>query len=348
MPRGELPPPGNTYRGAIVKFRLALAVWAMFVAFATNGASAATTLHGVVLSILGDKHQAIVRHDSYGGMPAMTMPFALAARDAKRLHEGDRIEATVREGGELETLANVRVLGQSPAAQADELRSVELLRIGDAAPALSLVDQRGKPFALADFRGKIVVMSFVYTRCRDPHMCPLISAHFHQLQQRLDANHYHLLEVTLDPAYDRPPVLATYAARFDADAAHWTIGTGEPRAVLNFAAQFGIIPFADPHVGLIHSERTALIGRDGRIADLIDEAAWDPDNVIARLQNLNDAPANPIALVDYMLSKATVAICGNGAAGASGLLNLTLVAIIFGAGVWLLIRIGRFMLTTKT
>jgi protein SCO1/2 len=279
----------------------------------------------------------------------MSMLFKLSPRDTARLHEGDRIEATVDERADGESLSNVRVVQAPPVAPpADALRSVTLLNTGDKVPSISLIDQNGRPFTPTDFRGKIVVMSFVYTRCRDTRMCPLISAHFHALQQRLDAAKYHLLEVTLDPAFDRPAVLAKYASRFDADAARWTIGTGDPRAVLDFAAQFGIVPFPDPRVGLIHSERTALIGPDGRIADLIDEAGWDPDNVIARLQVMSDAPSNLIALLDYNLSKAVVAVCGNEVPGTSGLLNLALVAIIFGLGVWLLVRIGRYLYTTKT
>jgi protein SCO1/2 len=297
---------------------------------------------------LADKQQAVVRHEAYGGMPAMTMLFALSARDAARLHQGDRIEATVDERGDLETLSNVRLIGKAVAPRSDTLHSVALLKTGDALPAIPLIDQNGRPFTFADFRGKTVVLSFIYTRCRDTRMCPLISAHFHQLQQRLNGNEYHLVEVTLDPAFDRPPVLANYAVRFDADASRWTIGTGDPRAVLNFAAQFGIVPFPDPSVGLIHSERTALIGRDGRIADFMDEAGWDPNNVIARLQMMNNVPANPIALMDYVLSKGVVAVCGNEVAGTSGLLDLVVVAIIFSGGVWILIRIGRFMLRTKT
>jgi cytochrome oxidase Cu insertion factor (SCO1/SenC/PrrC family) len=40
--------------------------------------------------------------------------------------------------------------------------------------------------------------------------------------QRLDGDKYHLVEVTLDPTFDRPPVLASYAKRFDADTSCWT------------------------------------------------------------------------------------------------------------------------------
>jgi protein SCO1/2 len=331
-----------------VKFRFAIVGCAALIVLATIGAGAAQTLRGVVLTVLSGKHQAVVRHEAYGGMPAMSMLFALSERDSARLHEGDRIEARVTQDAGGESLSNVRVIAYAATPKTDMLRSVTLLRTGDAMPAVGLVDQYDRPFTFADFHGKTVVLSFIYTRCRDTRMCPLISAHFHQLQQRLDGNAYHLVEVTLDPDYDRPPVLATYAARFDADASRWTIATGDPRALLTLAAQFGIEPFPDPNVGLIHSERTALIDRNGRIADFMDEATWDPDNVIARLQTMNDAPANPLALLDYIFSKGIVAVCGNGVAGASGLLNLTLMILIFSGGAFLLFRIGRFLYTSKT
>jgi protein SCO1/2 len=341
---------GNVKRSEdTVKFRFALAMCALITALCASGAGASQTLRGIVLTVLAGKHQAVVRHEAYGGMPSMSMVFGLSPADVSRVHQGDRIEATVSESSDPETLSNVRVVAKAAtASQAEPLHSMTLLNTGDAMPAISLLDQRGKPFTFADFRGKITLLSFIYTRCRDARMCPLISAHFHQLQARLNAGQYHLVEVTLDPAFDRPDVLAKYAERFDADAARWSIGTGDPHAVLNFAASFGIVPFPDPAIGLIHTERTVLIDRDGRIADLIDEAGWDPDNVIARLQTINKAPANPIALLDYNLSKAAVAICGNGVAGSSGLLDLILVSIIFALGVWLLFRIGRFLYTTKT
>jgi protein SCO1/2 len=162
-------------------------------ALITSGACASQTLSGIVLTVLAGKQQAVLRHEAYGGMPAMTMLFALSARNAIRLREGDRIEATVAEHGDLETLSNVRVIAKSVTPQPDTLRSVALLKTGDALPAIPLIDQNGRSFTFADFRGKTIVLSFIYTRCRDARMCPLISAHFHQLEQRLDGNKYHLV-----------------------------------------------------------------------------------------------------------------------------------------------------------
>jgi len=55
-------------------------------------------------------------------------------------------------------------------------------------------------------------------------------------------------------------------------------------------------------------------------------------------------PENPLARLDYELSKAAVAICGDRVAGFSGLQDLAIVIAIFGAGGWFLVRVGRKIL----
>ena len=151
----------------------------------------------------------------------------------------------------------------------------------------------------------------------------------------------HLVEITLDPAYDTPAVLANYGGRFGADPARWSLGTGPTDVVNDFAARFGIAVFADPAAGLIHSERTAIVDRNGNIVDLLDAAAWNPDDVVAEVRTLAQVPANPIARLDYELSKWSAALCGNSLAGYSGLLDLAVVLAIFSGACWILYFAAR-------
>jgi protein SCO1/2 len=293
-------------------------------------ASASEALSGVVVGVLPSSGEAIVRHDPFGGMPAMTMPFRIEPRgELARLHVGDRIEGDATMGTSDDArLAHVRVvgsLGDSPRV----LHDVPALHIGDAMPTTGFFDQDGRAFTFNDFRNETVVLSFVYTRCRDARMCPLISSNFHLLQSKLAGLPVHLVEITLDPAFDTPAVLKNYGARFGADPERWTLATGPVDVVNDFAARFGIAVFADPAAGLIHSERTAIINRDGAIVDLLDAAAWSPNDLVAEVRSLSDVPANPIAWVDYQLSKASAALCGNNLAGYSGLLDLGIVLAIF-------------------
>jgi cytochrome oxidase Cu insertion factor (SCO1/SenC/PrrC family) len=231
---------------------------------------------------------------------------------------------------------------EAPAGtQPSILRTASLLRVGDRLPTTHFVDQTGRPFDFADFRGKSAVLAFIYTRCRDPKECPLVSSNFEVLQKRFAGGPYHLVEMTLDPSFDRPAVLQTYGAQFGADPARWTLGTGDPRAVLDLALRFGIDPFADPRFGLIHTERTVLIDPDGKIVDFIDQAGWSPGDIVARLQAANSAFSNPLARLDFELSKVAVAICGNRVAGFSGLQDLAIVTIVVGAGAWFLQLVAR-------
>ena len=295
---------------------------------------------GVVLTVLAERREAVVRLDASGSKPALTTLFRLSPKiDAASLHEGERIVAGVEQVPDGLLLDNVRVVPATPPRSV--LRSVHQLQVGDQMPATRFVDQFGRGFDFADFRGKSVVLAFIYTRCRDPKECPLISSNFHVLQTRFANGPYHLVEMTLDPNFDRPAVLARYGALFGADGAHWTLGTGDPGSVLDFALRFGLDPFADPRVGLIHTERTVLVDPNGKIVDFMDQAGWNAADVIARLQAAESHSSNVLARLDFELSKVAVAVCGDRVAGFSGLEDLAIVLVIFGAGGWFLQRVAR-------
>lgn len=299
---------------------------------------------GIVLTVLGTQHKAVVRRAPEGGKPSLTTLYTLSPRvDATALHAGDRIAGLIDDDATPPRLNEVRVLPQARAAPSQSaVRLVRPLQVGDQIPGTPrFVDPFGRTFSLADFRGKAVVLAFIYTRCRDARECPLVSSNFRELQSRLPNDRYHLVEITLDPSYDRPTVLAKYAQRFGADPKSWTLGTGDPATVLDFDARFGIDPFADPRLGLIHTERTVLIDPNGKIVDLVDEAGWNPTDVVARLRAIQSQSSNPLARLDYELSKAAVAICGNSVARFSGLQDLAIVLVIVGAAGWLLQRLAR-------
>ncbi len=311
------------------------------VAMLRSGAASAHPVRtaGVVLSVLAGKHEIVVRCDAVGSKPARTTMFPLAPNVAAgSLHPGDRIIALV-DDDDGNVVEDVRVVPPAPAPNA--VRIVRPLKIGDAMPATRFVDQSGHAFDFRRFRGKSVVLSFIYTRCRDPKECPAISSNFAVLQRRLAGGPYHLIEMTLDPRYDRPPVLKRYGGLFGADGARWTLGTGDPEAVLGFDARFGLDPFEDPRLGLIHTERTVVIDPAGKITDFIDQAGWSPDDVTAKLQAAGSLPSNPLARLDFELSKDAVAVCGNRVAGFSGLEDLGIVVVIFGSAIWLLQRLAR-------
>lgn len=275
-------------------------------------------------------------------MPAATTVYRIAPASLAKLQPGDTIVALLNPGALPETLSDVRVVASTSLVSALPVtRSVTLLRVGDVVPQASFVDQTGTPFTLSKYEGDDVVLAFIYTRCRDPQECPLTSAKFGELQTQLRGRNAHLIEVTLDPKFDTPAVLARYARLYNADPARWTFATGKPSDVLNFAASFGLQPFYDPRVGFIHGETLATIDQTGAIHDLVYTNSWQPSEIVAALNAMDHLASNPLARLNLWLSKAAVAICGNGLAGPDGLKDLVIMVVIVLVFGWLLWRIYR-------
>lgn len=311
-------------------------------------ASAAQRLHGVVLAVTPKTGEVIVRHDAFGSMPAMTMSFRIIPRQrAAQLQPGAQIEADVDTKTEPWTLSHVTsTSAQSLTTNVSPLRRVTALRIGDQVPDTAFVDQTGKPFRFSSLRGQDVVLAFIYTRCRDARMCPLISAKFRQLQEQAGSRAVHLVEVSLDPTYDRPPILERYAQTFSADPKRWSLVVGDAEPTLNFAAQFGISAQPDPNIGIIHDENTVIVDREGRIRRMITETSWLPGEIFAAIDQQNGIASNPLARLNLWLSDKAVALCGNSVAGFSGLTDLAVVLTIFAALAYLLYRLARGIFKT--
>ena len=329
--------------GAIPRARAAaLAFVAAIVVLFPVHASAGARLHGVVLAVTPKTGEAIVRHDAFGSMPAMTMPFRIVPRErAAQLQPGALIDADVDTRTEPWTLRNVRsAAAQALTDGASAARHVKLLRIGDVVPDTPFVDQNGNPFRFSQLRGQDVVLSFIYTRCQDARMCPLISAKFRRLQQLRGTRRLHLVEVTLDPSYDRPAVLARYAQTFGADPKRWSLVVGDAEPTLDFAARFRIAALPDPSGGIVHSENTVIVDAGGRIAETIADSSWSPPEIVARV-DANGRAADPLARLNRWLSAQAVALCGDSVAGFSGLTDLAAVLLIFGALAYLVYRLAR-------
>jgi cytochrome oxidase Cu insertion factor (SCO1/SenC/PrrC family) len=207
---------------------------------------------------------------------------------------------------------------------------VPLLHEGDAVPAFPLVDQSGHAFSLARLRGNAVILSFIYTRCADPAMCPLVSAKFEQLQRRIGAAPIRLLELTLDPRFDTPQVLRRYGRAFGEDPARWTLATGTPGTLGELAARLGIASTWTRPGTLAHTEAAIVLDRNGAIDRIVEGNAWTPDQILALAREAAGAPAAPLARLTLWLT-AAVQSCGGGTGSIDVLEGLALFALLAGA-----------------
>lgn len=255
-------------------------------------------LCGEILGLAPDRRVLTVHHEEIPGyMPAMTMEFTVLAADFASFQVGQRIVARMFEAdpGEFQ-LEGVRILDPAKdkvvAAAAAQLRAETVGRgphayraVGEAAPRFTLYNQLGEVVAFERFRGQRVVLNFIFTRCPVATMCPLSTAKMATLQ-RLAREHgirdLQLVSITLDPAYDTPPVLKAYAEGRGLNPANFHFLTGPEPAIRSLLTQFGVI--AEPGENIWqHTLATLLIDRDGRIIHRIDGSAWEPEDLLKRL-----------------------------------------------------------------
>ncbi len=243
-------------------------------------------LQGRVTRIDSARGRVTVRHDAIPNyMPAMTMPFKV--KDPAILNGiavGDSVGATLaisRTESWLETMQVLRRGDRLNTLTAEEVELKRLYRAGEEIPDIQLLNQEGRTFRLSDFRGKVLALTFVYTRCPLPDFCIRMSRRFAETQKLLTddrsmAGRWHLVSISFDPSFDRPPVLKEYGKNYDADFSVWDFGTDPDttgRDLAAFADGFGL-SYA-PSEGLIdHNLRTAVLDPKGRLVKVFQGNAW--------------------------------------------------------------------------
>ena len=162
----------------------------------------------------------------------------------------------------------------------------------------TLNDQNGRRFQLADARGKILAVTFVYTRC--PDVCPLFTAKFAAIQRTLESREpkhpieYLLLTVTTDPEYDSPTQLKSYADLFKPNYADWLFLTGTKIALERVWKNFGVNVRKSGDGQIQHTALTTLIDRRGvRRVDYYGDQ-WHEKELVRDLLSLaqRDLPAD--------------------------------------------------------
>ena len=151
----------------------------------------------------------------------------------------------------------------------------------------SLNTQDGKIFSKSDLLGQIWVMDFIFTRCAGP--CPLLTSRMIELSSKLSKNHeVKLASVTVDPSYDTPEILSSYAANIHADPRQWIFLTGSPHHITHFVKEVMMQPLAAESDGMpTHSTRLMIIDKNAMIRGYLD--GNDPEvtqKILMKIGNL--------------------------------------------------------------
>jgi protein SCO1/2 len=248
-------------------------------------------LVGVVQRMLPEQDKVVVAHEDIPGfMPSMTMAFRLAD-PPDGLRAGDQILASLVLAGDDIWLEGVSITARDEPVAAPPAIAIGA-EPGDLVPGLELVNQNESPLRLDDYRGRVLVLTFIFTRCPLPEFCPRLMQHFARIDTALTRMpevraRTHLLSISFDPEHDTPQVLREYAELFVPKATgdrfrHWEFATGTPEQVRAVTEFFGVDVWGEG-AEITHSLRTALIAADGRIARTYRGSDWSVDELLTEI-----------------------------------------------------------------
>jgi protein SCO1/2 len=174
-------------------------------------------------------------------------------------------------------------------APAHEAGGDQRLPVIGPAPPFTLTSQDGKPVALADLRGKVLAVTFIYTGC--PDICPLVTQKMVEVQNALGAAFgakIAFVSITLDPERDTPAVLKDYAQSWGAKPDGWMFLTGSPAAIRDVTRRYGVF-FAKKEDGSVdHTQLTTLVDADGQMRVQYIGWRFNPDEFRHDLLSLVD------------------------------------------------------------
>lgn len=268
---------------------------------ANAGASASSpkqySIRGKVVSV--DQKDGVIALDTEaipGVMEAMTMAYFLQNPSiASELHPGDILTAKLQLVAQGAVLSNIVIVQQ---ANLNVLPSVQyhVPQIGDTVPDFQFLNQSNHEISLKQFRGKVLVLTFIYTRCTSSQFCPLMSRNFAHLDQLLAADpalyaKTHLLSISFDPTYDTPAVLRSYGGAYTGRYSketfqHWDFAAPSPAKLASLLQWFDVAVTRSSGKVVTHSVSTAVIGPDGKIRTWYPTNTWTPQQALKDIQQI--------------------------------------------------------------
>ncbi len=150
------------------------------------------------------------------------------------------------------------------------------------------INHKGEFFQFNDFLGKILVVNFIFTRCRAAEMCPAATLKMARMQDEardLGLIDLHFLSISFDPDNDSPGVLNAYAQSYGIESDTFTFMTAGGELIEDLMRYFGIITMEEDGT-INHTMATLLINQKGRVHYRKEGSVWQVSDFLERAREL--------------------------------------------------------------
>ena len=248
---------------------------------------------GTILEVRKDSNVFLIHHDEIPGfMMAMTMPFKLAdSLDINRFGVGDSLKFRLEMEENKAYAANFQLLGKGTLPETDDMWDDEYppLEIGQIFTNVTFLDLDSNDVSLSDSDGKFRLISYIFTRCPMPNMCPAVVTKNQYLAQvfKADPNMEFVL-VSFDYTFDTPTVLKNYYGGILESNPNLIVlsSTGHLNDIFSLAGQSYVSFWGVDENDIGHTLRSVLIDPERRLMKVFEGTDWRPEAVERDIRNI--------------------------------------------------------------
>ena len=164
-----------------------------------------------------------------------------------------------------------------------------------SAPSFTLKDADGRAVRLEDFRGRVVVLNFIFATCTD--VCPLHSELIAKIQEKVNMlpvpvrELVQFITITTHPEFDTPKVLKAYGPARGLNPSNWlflTSGPERPTETRELAERYGLKFTPVGNGQFVHGVVTHLIDQKGVLRARYHGLKFNPVNMMVHINALID------------------------------------------------------------
>lgn len=170
---------------------------------------------------------------------------------------------------------------------ADAAIAVSQGAVGQELGDYLLYDGNGKPVQLAQYRGRPLIISMIFTSCH--HVCPAITRHLatavDAAREALGEDSFQVLTIGFDTPVDTPDAMRNFARKQSVDDPNWAFLSGSGEVVAELVRNVGFVYYPSPR-GFDHINQVTVVDRDGLIYRQVYGAAFDLPWLVEPLKEL--------------------------------------------------------------
>jgi protein SCO1/2 len=250
-------------------------------------------VRGTILEVRKDSNEFLIHHDEIPGfMMAMTMPFKLAdSLDINRFGVGDSLKFRLEMAENKAFAANFQLLGKGTLPEFDDTWDDEYtpLEIGEIFTDVTFLDLDSNEVSLSDSDGKFRLVSYIFTRCPMPNMCPAVVAKNQYLGQVFENNpEMEFILVSFDYTFDTPEVLKNYYGGILESNPNLIVlsSSGHLNDIFSLTGQSFVSFWGVEENDIGHTLRSVLIDPERRLMKVFEGTDWRPEAVERDINNI--------------------------------------------------------------